>query len=102
MFCAVDHLRDESIKEWNEFLIGGDFSTSSNVISKAIGLNVTDRWKDGDRFTLTVDFEKNEIELMYNDKNMGVVFSDIPKNIVPTISTYTAIELMCTKYECKC
>ena len=35
----------------------------------------------------------------YNDKDMGVVYKDIPDKVVPAICVYARIELMCTKYK---
>ena len=65
----------------------------------SIGNVVSDRWKEGDRFTLIVDFERKVIKFMYNDQDLGVIFENIPQKLVPTIVTYPAIELLCTKYQ---
>ena len=48
---------------------------------------------------MTIDFEKKQMSLMYNDQDIGVAFTDIPDEIVPAISSSGPIELRCTKYE---
>ena len=64
-----------------------------------IGHNVTTKWREGDTFKLIIDFEKKEITLVYNDKDMGIIYRDIPEKIHAAISVYFPVEILCTKYE---
>ena len=58
-----------------------------------------DEWKEGDRFTLIIDFENRIMSLMFNDEYIGIVHGNIPNEVVPTINIFARMELKCTKYE---
>ena len=109
MFGVVEYPREESVKHWKYKHFAEDPTTKSrqfgiyvsssyrnfrkygdNTCIMKDGKNVTDRWKDGDKFTLIVDFEKKDIVLMFNDENMAVY-----KNIQIRCSCTLCIGLMC-------
>ena len=116
MFGFVEYPRDESIKYWSDHYFGLDGDTKSKQFGvyvstsftyfptygarKAdLGEEITVRWKEGDRFTVIADFERGEIDFMFNDKYIDVAFHDMPPKIVPVICIYAAVELKCTKYD---
>ena len=121
MFGVVQHPVDESIQAWKSSCFGGKSETKSkqfgvalyswclsfvryggvHVNHNCIGPKQTDKWKEGDRFTLVINFEKKQMSVMYNDKETKsvVVFDNIPDQVVPAICTRNRLQLMCTKYE---
>ena len=115
-FGFVEHPLTESVKDWDVHFGYGDTKYKQFGVyissgydhfkrrgrshkdgSKIIGNTVTGGWKSGDRFGLIVDFESNTITLMYNYKDMGIIFSDIPNKLHAAISVFSATELICTK-----
>lgn len=121
MFGFVKHPRDESIhkSKWIGMYFGLDGPTNAKQFgvyvsycfkecrkygagdySLAIGDESAyeKKWSEGDRFRLLVDFEEKTIGLMYNDKDMGIIYTDIPDKIVPTLCACSNIELKCNAY----
>ena len=122
MFGFVEHPIEESIKIWDTFQshFGGDNNTREKHFGVYIDSSykyfytqgnskgkdryqdiVTDEWKVGDTFTMIVDFETREIKLVYNDKDLNIIFTEIPDKLHPAVSIYDSVELRCTKYDFK-
>lgn len=63
-----------------------------------VGSNVTDKWRESDRFKLILDCKERKVNLFYNEKDMGVVYRELPDKIHAAISVYYPAEFVCTKY----
>ena len=120
MFGVVKHPRDESIKKWNYGWFGEDKTTKSKQFGCCINNHLDAvriyggppeteydefgkiEWKESNnegKIVLIVDFVTNEIRLVYNDKDLGVVFQNVPDKVVPAVTIHSCKELVCTKYK---
>ena len=118
MFGFVEYPLDESIRDWDTYFaadmitrpkqfgiyVSSNYSNferngAGNEHGEWISNTATNEWNFGDKFGMRVDFVAKEIRLMYNDKDMGVIYRDIPDKILPAVSLSLSVELLCTKYE---
>merc|ERR1712228_568422 len=119
MIGFVEHPREESIKNWNGYHFAANVQTKLRQLGVYISSSYTDfrkygretsnvpiaksnpnsTWKNGDTFTLKIDFESRTIELFYNDESVGILYENIPKVLVPAICVYTDIEISCIAYD---
>lgn len=119
MIGVVKHPRGESIKAW-WYHFGADEETKSMqfgvYVSSTyknfrryggpdendgyIGDKVANKWQKGDRFKVIVDLEERTMSFMYNDQDMGIIFTNLPDKVVPAIGIHSSsFELKCTKYQ---
>ena len=114
MFGFVEYPVEESIQNWKTYF-GSDKRTkdkqygiyvdSSHKVFQRHGCRTayssgsTDKWREGDRFGLIVDIEAKQMNLMYNDKDIGIIYDHIPDKIQPAICIYDSLDIQCTKYE---
>lgn len=67
--------------------------------SESILMDEDETWKEGDGFGNIVDFETNEMGVMYNDEAIIIAYKNSPDKLVSAISVCEPFELICTKYE---
>ena len=72
------------------FVLDGGYNGLNNV--KYDGINGC-KFGNDDVFRFRVDFVKGCVELIYNDKNVGVIFDNIPNDIVPCVALYKKCDL---------
>ena len=119
MFGVVEHPRDESIKNWNAYFgqrealktkqFGVYINSSSENIKRYGGLNDNDYligktgWnpsiKGQGTLVFVVNFEAKEIKLSFNDKDLGVIFRNIPDKVFAAVAMRAGFSLTCTKHD---
>ena len=117
MFGFVESPINDSIKEWERYF-GQDSSTQSKQFGAYVPstyfsfqrhgceqhhswteTQATDKWKLGDKFGMRIDFEARTIALVYNGKDIGVMYKNIPNKLHATMNVYRSAEFRCTKYK---
>ena len=103
----ISHPWQNSVEDWNSFMGGSKNDYSIGIMSnknqcypyikgvtKGV-IKLKHTTKKNDRFAFKVDMKKHTCEVMHNNYSLGVVFQDIPIQIVPMVSN-AEVSMDCT------